>query len=301
MGEFSHPAAQSLLEKLKNAFTGTVFEKRTEFFLFVCGGPVDGKDLTLRRQFLDWSERELPDFVVILAEDAFRQTRSQSLPRSVNLGIFEALIAGISDFVLIFPESPGSFSEAGFFCNSPGIPKKTIIANDSTYRAEESFLNLGPLRSIDSKSNFSPRIEVRVADPLDDFSVIKKKLEEWRKGARRQRFAYAPYKQLGHKQRLFVVLELLHLLRLVTLEDLRFAVKATFGPVSVDNVGRMLSILVGAKYAIEIDGRYSLAKNRETMLEFDVTNKEDLIARVTEYYQRHRPELYEAIRTWAST
>ncbi|MGC1838180.1 MAG: retron St85 family effector protein, partial [Candidatus Acidiferrales bacterium] len=276
-------------------------EKGEKFFLFVCGGPIDGKDPTLRLRFLSWSERELPEFIVIRAEEAYKRTRFHTPSRPIDLASFESLIGGIADIVVIFPESPGSISEAGFFCNSPGIPAKMIVANDSTYRGEPSFLNLGPLRKIDSKSDFSPTIDIRLADPTVDFAVIKKKLEAWKKVARRKRFAYAPYKDLKPKQRLFVILEMLHILRLVTLEDLRYAVKEIFGPASLESVGRMLSILVGAKFVGDVDGRYSLAKDRETMLAFDAAKKDELIALVTEYYQNHRPELYDAVRAWASS
>jgi DNA-binding transcriptional ArsR family regulator len=302
MGVFSHPAADRLLAELKSAFTGAVFDSRQTFFLFVCGGPVDGPELTLRRKFLDWSKCELPDFIVILAEEAFKQVRSHKPTRAVNLGAFEKLIAEVADIVVIFPESPGSYAEVGFFSGSQHIPAKTIVANDSTYRGVQSFLNLGPLRSIDSKSRFSPRIDIRIADPLDDFAAINRHLNAWKAVERRQRFTYAGYRDLDHKQRLIVILEMLNLLRLATLGDLRYAIKETFGSASWESVSRLLSILVGAEYVREVGGRYALAKGRGTMLEFEVANKkEDLIARVTEYYQSHRPELYDAVRTWASS
>jgi len=203
---------------------------------------------------------------------------------------------------VIFPESPGSCAEVGFFSNSPKIPAKTIVGNDVAHRGDASFLNFGPLRSIDSRSIFSPRIDVRPATPIDDFGVIKLRLDHWKKDEKRRRFRYAPYRDLDLKERLFVVLEMLHLLRLVTLEDLRYAVKETFGPASLDNVGRILAVLKGAGYVTEVDGRYALAKDRETLLEFDIARKkEQLIARVTEYYQSHRPELYEALTAWSAS
>jgi hypothetical protein len=305
MGEFSHPAADRLFVELRSAFEGTVFDGRKKFFLFVCGGPFDpapGGDLSLRRQFLNWSERELPDFIVLLAEEAFRQTRSYRIHRVINLAKFEDFIATVADAVVIFPESPGSWSEVGFFSNSRGIPEKTILANDANFRGEPSFLNIGPFRTIDAKSIFSPRIDVRTVDPLNDFAVIKRKLDVWKRDEKRRRFMYAPYKNLDLKQRLLVVLEMLHLLRLVTFEDLRYAVKETFGPASLDSVGRMLSILDGAKYVTEVNGRYALAKGRQTMLEFGIaTKKDELISHVTEYYQTSRPELYDAITAWASS
>jgi hypothetical protein len=305
MNEFSDAPAQRLLEGLKDAFAEDVFHRRKKFILFVCGGPLDplpGENPSLRRQFRDWSERELTDFIVVLAEEAFNQTRSYRLTRAVNLARFEAVIGQVADVVVIFPESPGSYSEVGFFSNSHAIPAKTIVANDKFYRAEPSFLNFGPLRSIDAKSIFSPRIDVSTADPTEDFGVIKKKLNDWRIHQKRQRFTYAPYKQLDLKERLSVVLELLHLLRLVTLKDLRYAVKQTFGPASLDSVGQILAVLKGAGYVTEVDDRFALAKHRETLLEFDVVSKkEQLIARVTEYYQSHRPELYDAVRAWVSS
>lgn len=301
MGEFSHPAAKKLLDDLRDAFEGDVFEKGEKFFLFVCGGSVDGSANSLRLQFLKWAEQELPDCIAILAEDAYKQTLSHLPSRPINLALFEALVADISDFVVIFPESPGSFSEAGFFCNSRGIPTKMIVANDSTHRGKPSFLNLGPLRKIDSRSQFSPTIEVDLADPTEDFGVIKTKLEIWKQAARRQRFSYSSYKNLKPKRQLFVVLEMLHILRLVTLEDLRYAIKEVFGTASLESVGRILSILMGAKFVSDINGRFALAKGKETMLAFQPAKELELISIVTGYYQNNRPEMYDAVRAWVSS
>jgi hypothetical protein len=305
MGEFSHPAAPKLLAEVKKAFEGSVFDSRKKFFLFVCGGPIEeikGTDPTLRRQFLQWSKSELPDFIVVLAEEAFKQMRLYRHSRAVNLGFFEKLIAQVADILIIFPESPGSFSEVGFFSNADGIPIKTMVANDSKFRGEPSFLNNGPLRTIDSRSVFSPRIDVRTADPIDDFAVIKRKLEIWKTTEKRERFTYAPYGKLDLKQRMIVILEMLHILRLATLEDLRYAIKETFGPAGLESVRRMLAILVSASFVTDFNGRYAVAKDRESMLEFDTANmKETLVARMTEYYQNHRPELFEAVRAWVSS
>jgi hypothetical protein len=119
----------------------------------------------MRRQFVDWARTALPDFVVVLAESAFRETLFHDPPEFINLSKFETLVAEISDCVLIFPESAGSFAEVGYFSMVDGVSQKVLIANDLKFQAEESFANLGPISTFNETSWLRPAIHVVTGGP----------------------------------------------------------------------------------------------------------------------------------------
>jgi len=102
----------------------------------------------------------LADFITLLAESAYQQTYSEDAPELINLGTFERLIAEICDGVLIFPESVGSYAEIGFFSNT-SVKKRVLVANEEPHYSRDSFMNLGPILTIDRASSLRPAIPIR--------------------------------------------------------------------------------------------------------------------------------------------
>jgi hypothetical protein len=71
---------------------------------------------------------------------------------------FESNIAQLSDLVLLFSESPGSFAELGVFASHPEIAKKTLVVIQQKYLSKHSFISKGPIAyftSISKKAVFS--------------------------------------------------------------------------------------------------------------------------------------------------
>jgi hypothetical protein len=123
-------------------------------FVFVCGGKIGNGETSLRQQFIQWAEHNLPNFICLLAEDALKDGFVVGRRKFIDLARFESVIAGIADCVLIFPESPGSFAETGFFSNSKKIRDKTLVINPID-KQKDSFLNMGPIHTIDRFSFLS--------------------------------------------------------------------------------------------------------------------------------------------------
>lgn len=75
-----------------------------------------------------------------------------------ELVTFENDIAQLSDLVLLFSESPGSFTELGVFASHKEIAKKTLVVIQQKYLGKDSFIAKGPIayfNSISKKSVFS--------------------------------------------------------------------------------------------------------------------------------------------------
>lgn len=65
---------------------------------------------------------------------------------SIDLLIFEEFLAEVSDAIVLFVESPGSFCELGAFAYADALfSDKLIIVMDEKYRRSKSFIATGPV------------------------------------------------------------------------------------------------------------------------------------------------------------
>ena len=81
-------------------------------------------------------------FNVVLSEKLWEEAFSSEL----DLLTFEEFLAEVSDFIILFPESEGSFCELGAFSYATErFCQKLIIINDYKYKDSISFVNTGPI------------------------------------------------------------------------------------------------------------------------------------------------------------
>jgi hypothetical protein len=155
---FTHPSAQGITATLVEGLRQNFFIKRRRRIIFVCGGPTSSAALSDRANFLNWAQSNIADEAhLLLAEKAYGAATERGT-KFINLADFEKILAELSDCVLIFPESVGSFSEVGIFATAKSIRDKTLIANDSKHERRDSFLLLGPYHEINEKSHFNPSV-----------------------------------------------------------------------------------------------------------------------------------------------
>ncbi len=130
----SNQAFESLWEKMLRFFSrGDLFFSRDTHLCFVCGAAgrtiPPCNDLSLRALFVDYvNDRGDEKIVCVRAETAATELLREIDERGSNISLFEKTIAETVDSVLIFPESPGSFAELGFFSAHEQIAKKMLVA-----------------------------------------------------------------------------------------------------------------------------------------------------------------------------
>lgn len=232
-----------------------LFARSDRHIVFVCGG--DTKQVNVRSRFLEYAGIHLPHIRILLAEDAYRDLIAGARQQFVNLAVFEDLLADISDCVVLFPESPGSFAELGFFAASPRIASKVLTVNHNQFQADESFVNLGPIAIINEASSYRPTLHVDHGTP--DFEFVKKRLDRFNSTKRRITFPHQTFESYVRIQRFFAVFETIRLLRVIHAATLPYALKAIFGgDVPHEEVKSLVSILVAAKYLVRTgeDSRY---------------------------------------------
>lgn len=115
-------------------------------FIFLCG---KGFDMTIKDSY--WSSNRgiihryisklLPDANIVLSE----QMWEDGFNNSIDLLTFEEFLAEVSDAIILFVESPGSFCELGAFAYADALfSDKLIVVMDEKYRGSRSFISTGP-------------------------------------------------------------------------------------------------------------------------------------------------------------
>jgi len=291
--QFAHPSGQVLLEEVRKIFEQKpIFQTRNRPIVFLCGGPVAGRSRNMRRAFLTWSKHNLPDLTVLLAEDAYKHTKIYEPPETLNLAEFEELIGTVANCILVFPESEGSFAELGLFSGGE-IRKKVLVANHAAYQAKESFINLGPIKTIDLNSYLSPTVVVSKRHGRFDFEPVRERLGRLMERTKRTSFAYRPYKKLDQLEKLLIALEMVNIFRLVTLSSLEACVRAVFDNASPRELKPIVSILAGAGFIRIRDHYFSVDPGKDSLLQFEGIKIDQMKARVLHYYQQHRPSVYQ--------
>lgn len=292
---FSNQAGLQLLASLREIFKEKkVYHRKHRFIVFVCGGRLEVGANSLRKQFIEWAEDNLPEFICLLAEDALKDNFAGEGRTFVNLAKFELVIADVADCVLIFPESAGSFAETGFFANSK-ISEKTLVVNPLELQAVDSFLNLGPIDTISGVSILKPTVLIDVQEAADFTPIGQRLTERVRWPDHRERLPYQKFGQFNFKQKLLVVFEMLRLLRLADLKTLRHALVVCFGGnPRYQELKHLLRILLAAKF-IQRDAEYFKVVGGLKLIEIEHLEIERVFAQVNFFYQKYSKDLYDAL------
>ena len=116
-------------------------------FIFLCGKGFDKniKDSywnTNRGTIHRYMEKLLPDINIVLSEELWED----GFDSTIDLLTFEEFLAEVSDAIILFVESPGSFCELGAFAYADSLfSDKMIIVLDESYRKSRSFIATGPV------------------------------------------------------------------------------------------------------------------------------------------------------------
>lgn len=297
----NNQAAKTLLSSLDGLFyQGQVFLLPHQHLTFVCGARPDpeGKDESLRTQFLDYLKVHSPSnsILPILAEKAIGEFLGSGVNAAVELGKFENLIADCVDSILIFPESPGSYAELGFFAANPGVLKKTLIANKDRFQGN-SFINLGLIPIYDRDSIYKPMIVLSV-NLQNGFEQIVERLELKNSQVKiyKKRFSITTFKSLTPKQQLIVLYELIRVFVYITEENLFSVIKHTFKSYDLDVVHRLLAILFAMNYIDRNEyGDYVIKKDAPSLLEYSGNAFEKAKSQTMLFYKKHDAAAFEKV------
>lgn len=292
-----NPAAEKLLHALEGLFEqGQAFLLPHQHLTFVCGARPTKDGESLRSQFLDHlkTATDTKSILPILAEKAIDEFLSGENETAVELGKFENLIAACVDSILIFPESPGSFSELGFFAANGSVYRKTLIATLEAFQGN-SFINLGLMPIFNQHSIYKPMLVVGT-NRRDGFNAIIERLQLRKANAKyKKRFPTESFKQLDPKHQLIALYELIRVLGYITEQNLFAIIHAVFKSYDVEIVQRLLTILMAMNFVTRNDhGDYLIGRGAPSLLEYKADHFDKARSQVLLYYSRHDPDALKA-------
>jgi hypothetical protein len=295
---FLHPKAKVLLKRVAQAFCEQdAFILQDSNIVFVCGGPMDdGRNM--RPQFCKYARTELKDFRIFLAEDAQKDYVLHIEPEFHNIAEFEKIIGEVSTCVILFPESPGSFAELGYFAGIDKLRRKLLIVSNAALQGRDSFIALGPIDRADADSKFKKAIQLPYSHK-SKFDLVKERLDERVPSHNRKRFRAQQYRDLTIQQKFYSVFEIIFLFQAVEFEAVEYVFRSIWTNANRTEIHQLLSILVAADY-VRRGGqeRNYFCVNREARSFFELKglNVKGFKMRVLDFYEEHYPEVAEIVR-----
>lgn len=112
-------------------------------FIFLCGKAIDGQyEKTNRGILQNYLQKQSEDIFIVLSERLWEE----SFNSNIDLLTFEEFLAEISDVIVLFCESPGSYCELGAFAYANKLfSDKLVIVIDEQYKEAKSFIMTGPV------------------------------------------------------------------------------------------------------------------------------------------------------------
>ncbi|MCD6180268.1 MAG: retron St85 family effector protein [Bacteroidales bacterium] len=122
-----------------------------EISIFLCGGSGPEKE-KFRRKVGEKISGMLSKYkyTVYYPEDIFIELILGH--QKQDLLTLENLLANSVNAVVVLLQSPGTFTELGAFANYEKLNDKLIVINDPRFTRRKSFINLGPIRYLETKT-----------------------------------------------------------------------------------------------------------------------------------------------------
>ena len=288
---FSHSKAKSLLKRVATFFDpGNAFLSANRNFLFVCGGDMDGD--YMRPRFQEFAKKGLPNWHTFLAERILDALVSEDGTQHHNLTQIEELIGEIVDAIVLFPESPGSFAELGYFAKTPNLARKSLVISDYSLQGQDSFITLGPIPLIDAVSIYRPSIQL-VYGKEAEFTQITQRLA---KRTRRSRKSFqSKTRRLTNKEYFLVVLELIRIFRAMRIDGIKYVVNSIFGGhARTRTIKSVVAILVGVGFVSRCgpdDEFYYATPGNFTFMEFEGIKEAEFTLKLLDFYRTHAKDI----------
>ena len=291
-----HPKGVNLLKRVAHSFrSDSTYILPSSAIIFVCGGPLN--EDSMRRRFSDYASSHLPELRLFHAEDVMEDYSSHDESDFQNVAEFEDIMASISSCVILFPESPGSHAELGYFSRHEELRKKLLVVNNASLQSADSFISLGPIALIDQNSDFRPSIQLSPDDPA--FDLVKQRLQKRAIVKRKRRYLASTYKELSDQKVFYAVFDLIHIFRILTFEELEHAFRRIWKNASRTNLRRALSILVAANYVWRRgDDNNYFCKNpsMQPFLDLQDLDSDQVTMEALDLYEKSFPEVAGVLR-----
>ena len=293
----THPKARELLKRVAQSFRADdTYILNDSNIVFVCGGPMQPP--AMRPRFCEYAKTNLAHLRVFLAETAQKDYVSHPGSEFQNVAEFEDIIGEVSECVILFPESPGSYAELGYFAKNKDLRKKLLVVNNEKLQGQDSFIALGPIKLIDQYSKFQQTIQLTYLDE-PNFGLVKERLDNRIGSQKRKRFNAKKYGNLSIRQKFYVLFEIIRLFQTLTFDGIEFGFRSIWGNANPMELRRLLSILVAADYVRRggaEQNHFCINRRMQPFLKFDNLDVRTVTLEVIDLYEKSFAEVAQIVR-----
>ena len=147
-----HSKITEIVKKLNTQFLNKS-QNLDEISIFLCGGSSKEEEKFRRKvgeKICAISKHSPYKYSVYYPEDMFIELILGY--QKQDLLTLENLLADSASSIVILLQSPGTFTELGAFTNYKKLSNKLIVIIDPKYTRKKSFINLGPVRFLKTKT-----------------------------------------------------------------------------------------------------------------------------------------------------
>ena len=287
---------RDIRQRVARLFAAGFSVRRNGSIVFVCGGNEDNQ---MRKRFQAHCSTNFPDIEIFFPEFAMRNYFSEETYAQFDIAEFEELVAELSHAIVLFPEAAGSFAETGYFCLTPKLCSKTILALDTKWQGNDSFISLGPALRFDRASVFRPIVQLSYVSP--NFETITSRITRNKIQKTRKTLEILNFKSQSSYELMCISYKLFDIMVIANIRDIIFMMKSLFkGRIIEEKIKRIISIMVGAGYIREIGeyGHYTIIGSpRDFLITRDGYREEETTARMelAAVYARSDPEFINIV------
>jgi len=253
----------------------------------------------MRFRFRQYCRDNPNEYELFLPEAAMENVLSGDAVEPFDIADFESLVGDLSHAIVVFPEAPGSFAETGYFSAIQDLAQKSVLVLDRKRQRDDSFISLGPAKKIGELTVFHPIIQMDYDNP--DFDTIIERIRRINPKTYKKSLSIAAFRELTTYELASLIHEIVQILSIATLDDIIFILRGLFkGQISVQKTKKVVSILVGAKYLVQIGefGHIATNKSKEQLLELKDGYKEserEIKLSLAVIYEKYDPEFVSLI------
>lgn len=241
-----------------------------------------------------YAEKHLAEYRFFEAEQVFDVL---ARTRKTDLLSLEGKFAGYADCIIVIVESAGAIAELGAFAMKDEVARNVLAINSVTFRDDESFISLGPVRKLDRISIFKPVLHTNLEHVLDVAMDIEERLRKIRRSYRKRvdLSSFSKLKKCPPKHRMLFLYDCISMLCPVSFRELIGFLRFLYG-----SKGHQITVDLGMLKALglitETEGFFLSTWPAEGLF-FDWVglNTTSLRADIIRHYQKHNRTRLECL------
>lgn len=206
------------------------------------GAKVAFKPKSQRDAFVHWISNNRPDLdELLLLPENFKDWSSYNVYS--DLLLFEKDLGYLTSAVIVFLEGPGAIAELGAFSQIPSLRERLLVVVNSGDHPKDSFISLGPLRSIKETHGHADGVCVVPTQPLAGFPTHIPAVIDVLENKRASGTAVAKFDPVNEQHQILLVLDLINLFSATQAGELRRLANHFANSLDAHRIGQILYLL----------------------------------------------------------